>query len=270
MTRGGRRCLWREGFQAQDPPLRSETMGAEDAGAGARMSFSDRQKMRRTSRGGGAISPATPLESTLYGGSPPLTATDVNQGPMSFSSRQKLRRAGELETSEDSRPAITHKIGSQRGHGGGLSFSERQKQRRQGLAVSPSEREAVSCIDSEYGDSWLVFSDSPHSPEAQAGTAGTTGLGVSAPSIESATSSNVQVSAQSGVGLGVKGIQVSAGGAADVVAAVLPPTAAAAPSFRIRLGPSAKRLISGAIAGGVSRTGMGLVSLQKELCSPLL
>ena len=141
---------------------------------------------------------------------------------MTFSERQRQRRAGELAGSTKQPAAIGHRLKSK------MTFSERQRLRKKGYL---QEQEALDCVDGVDGafiGSWPDYVDERTADEDDV-----------EPNLAAAESSGVE---QSGPGI--------------VIEQACVPSSKRT-RFRIRLGlnPITKKLLSGAIAGGFSRTG---------------
>ncbi|CAI5526416.1 unnamed protein product [Closterium sp. Naga37s-1] len=140
---------------------------------------------------------------------------------VTFSERQRLRKAGELEE-EDAKPIFGNRMKSK------VTFSERQRQklrRRKTL----DEMETLECVDGEFGFSWSEYaSDSSSETPTPAG-----GL------------EKIEFGEE---------LREEAGEAGE--GTVVGTAWKENRGFRvqIRLGGAAKKLVSGAIAGGVSRT----------------
>ena len=141
---------------------------------------------------------------------------------LTFSERQRQRRAGELAGSAKQPAAIGHRLKSK------MTFSERQRLRKKGYL---QEQEALDCVDGVDGafiGSWPDYVDESRADDDD-----------SEPNLVTSESSEEKQSRQ--------GLDTEQAGV----------TVTKKTRFRIRLGlnPTTKKLLSGAIAGGFSRTG---------------
>ncbi|CAI5981261.1 unnamed protein product [Closterium sp. NIES-65] len=140
---------------------------------------------------------------------------------VTFSERQRLRKAGELEE-EDAKPIFGNRMKSK------VTFSERQRQKLR-RKKTLDEMETLECVDGEFGFSWSEYaSDSSSEAPTPAGGLEKVEFG------EELREETGEAGEGTVVGTAWKenrGFRV-----------------------QIRLGGAAKKLVSGAIAGGVSRT----------------
>ncbi|CAI7799703.1 unnamed protein product [Closterium sp. NIES-54] len=194
------------------------------------VTFSERQQQRRrgsrrplaaSSNGDASGSPTAQNGNGPNGGSFGFRGHRMKPDKVTFSERQRLRKAGELEE-EDAKPIFGNRMKSK------VTFSERQRQ-KQRRKKTLDEMETLECVDGEFGFSWSEYaSDSSSEAPTPAG-----GL------------EKVEFGEELREETGEAGEGTVAGTAWK-----------ANRGFRvqIRLGGPAKKLVSGAIAGGVSRT----------------
>ncbi|CAI5458751.1 unnamed protein product [Closterium sp. Yama58-4] len=195
-----------------------------------KVSFSERQQQRRrgsrrslaaSSNGDASGSPTAQSENGPNGGSFGFRGHRMKPDKVTFSERQRLRKAGELEE-EDAKPIFGNRMKSK------VTFSERQRQKHR-RRKTLNEMETLECVDGEFGFSWSEYaSDSSSEAPTPAGGLEKVEFG------EELRDETGEAGEGTVVGTAWKANR----------------------GFRvqIRLGGAAKKLVSGAIAGGVSRT----------------
>eukprot|EP00271_Cylindrocystis_brebissonii_P014375 TRINITY_DN35718_c0_g1_i1.p1 TRINITY_DN35718_c0_g1~~TRINITY_DN35718_c0_g1_i1.p1 ORF type:complete len:493 (+),score=96.37 TRINITY_DN35718_c0_g1_i1:255-1733(+) len=183
-----------------------------------KITFSDRQKLRKANE--------LPAElkgddESISGPLPTFRSHRRKPDKVTFSERQRIRKAGGIPDDETFSAAInSHRV---KDH---VTFSERQKRRREGRLSATSERDSLLMLDGDYGAAW---------PDHHIG------FGLE----DQRQKEHFEVEEEE---------HHEQEGTAALV-----PTRTTMPAkrgfgFKLKLGTTAKRLLSGALSGGISRT----------------